>query len=212
MSSADSFLMSVSATSSSSMDSIHIVREQSRNAELDVKDFFLKEHSDGEVEFCGTLSLDRVDLIVSRMKMTRDSMITSSWLPSTPPPPLACSLKRILVVPDKLKATATAFMKWILSVQKLKRGQPGFLGWHYPVERAKFVNTDDILVNFTKATFTMEQIVPWTSLATLKNGLASGNTSLLTSHCGFTSWLALIKVFIEVRDCGVFVENLFCLL
>ena len=41
ISSADSFLMSVSATSSSSMDSIHIVRKKSRNAELGVNDFFL---------------------------------------------------------------------------------------------------------------------------------------------------------------------------
>ena len=41
------------------------------------------------------------------------------------------------------------------------------------------------------------------------HGLASGNTSLLTSHCGFTSWLALMKVFLEVSDCVVFVVKPF---
>ena len=39
---------------------IHIVREQTKNAELGSKNFFLKEHSDEEAEFGGTMSLDRV--------------------------------------------------------------------------------------------------------------------------------------------------------
>ena len=65
--------MSVSATSLSSMDSVHIAREQTRDAELSIKDFFLKEHPDGETEFAVTMSMDRVDL----MKMTQDFLVTS---------------------------------------------------------------------------------------------------------------------------------------
>ena len=61
-----------------------------------------------------------------------------------------------------------------------------------PVEQARFVNTDDILVNFTKATFTMEQSVPWTSLAT-----------------GWPRATPLMKVFLEVSDYVVFVVKPF---
>ena len=186
------------------MDTVHITRQLERNDKLAIKDFFLNEHSDGEVEFAGPMSLERAEQLIQSLRLTRASLVTSSWLPSTPPPPLACSLKRILVVPDKLKSSATAYMKWILSVQKLKKGQPGFLGWHYPCDRARFIHTDKLLGNFTKATLSMEQIVPWAALATLRNGLASGYPNLLTSHCGLTSWLAVLKVFLEVSKCVLF--------
>ena len=163
------------------MDTVHVVRQQN-----------------GEIEFSGSMTLERAESLIKSSVMTRDSMVPSSWLPSKPPPPLTCSLKRILALPDKLKSTATAYMKWILSVQRLKRGQPGFLGWHYQADRAKFVHTDNILAKFTKSTFSMDQIIPWTSLASLRNGLASGDSSRLTSHCGISSWLAFLKVFVEV--------------
>ena len=180
------------------MDTVHIARQQERNARLRLGDFYLLEHPDGEGEFAGSMSLDRAEELIKKMKMTRDSLVTSNWLPSTPPPPLVCRLERILTRPDKVKSMATAYMKWILSVQKLKRGQHGFLGWHYPVERARFVLTDQILIKMNKATITMEQLVPWCSLATMRNGLASGDISMLALNCGLTSWLAFLKVFLEV--------------
>lgn len=189
------------------MDTVNITRQLERNATLGIKDFFLNEHPDGEVEFAGPLSLERAEVLIRTLRLTKASLVTSAWLPSTPPPPLACSLKRILVVPDKLKRTATAYMKWILSKQKLKKGEPGFLGWHYPCDRARFTLTDSLLGNFSKSTLAMEQIVPWAALAKLRNGLASGDTTILTSHCGLTSWLAVLKVFFEVSKCVVFAVN-----
>ena len=180
------------------MDTVHVVRQQERTSSLDIKDFYLFEHEDGEIEVSGSMTLERAESLIKFRVMTKDSMVTSSWLTSKPPPPLACSLKRILVLPDKIKSTATAYMKWILSVQRLKRGQPGFLGWHYQADRAKFVHTDNILAKFTKSTFSMDHIIPRTSLASLRNGLASGDSSELSSHCGMSSWLAFLKVFVEV--------------
>ena len=44
-------------------------------------------------------------------------------------------------------------------------------GLALPADRAKFVNTNKILCKFSKATFAMDQTIPWTSLATLINGL-----------------------------------------
>ena len=197
-------MLVVDAKSPSSMDTVHITRQLERNGPLGIKDFFINEHPDGEVEYAGPMPLERAELLIRSLRLTEASLVTSAWLPSTPPPPLACSLKRILVVPDKLKTTATAYMKWILSKQKLKKGQPGFLGWHYPCDRARFTLTDSLLGNFTKSTLAMEQIVPWANLAKLRNGLASGDTTMLTSHCGLTSWLAVLKVFLEVSWCVVF--------
>ena len=182
------------------MDTVHVVRQQERNVDLGIKDFYLYEHEDGEIEVSSSMTLERAESLIKSRVMTRDSMVTSSWLPSKPPPPLTCSLNRIFALPDKLKSTATAFMKWILSVQRLKRGQPGFLGWHFQADRAKFIHTDKILSQFTKSTISMDQIIPWTSLAGLRNGLASGDCSKLNSHCGISSWLGFLKVFVEVSQ------------
>ena len=180
-------MLVVDAKSPSSMDTVHITRQLERNGPLGIKDFFINEHPEGEVEYAGPMLLERAEPLIRSLRLTEASLVTSAWLPSTPPPPLACSLKRILVVPDKLKTTATAYMKWILSKQKLKKGQPGFLGWHYPCDRARFTLTDSLLGNFTKSTLAMEQIVPWANLAKLRNGLASGDTTMFSSHCGLTS-------------------------
>ena len=87
---------------------------------------------------------------------------------------------------------------------EVEEGGARFLGWHYPCDRARFTLTDSLLGNFSKSTLAMEQIVPWAALAKLRNGLASGDTTILTSHCGLTSWLAVLKVFLEVSKCVVF--------
>ena len=98
----------------------------------------------GEIEFSGSMSLERAESLIIARVMSRDSLFPSSWLPSKLPPPLACSLKRILALPVKLKSTATTY-----------RGQPGF----YTANRAKFVHTDKILAKFTKSTFPMDQLI-----------------------------------------------------
>ena len=78
-------------------------------------------------------------------------------------------------------------------------GQGEFKGWSYPVDRALFVHCDKYLGSITSATFSMDSILPWTSLGKLKNGLASGNTSLLRPGTGISSWLALLRIFLEVK-------------
>ena len=57
------------------------------------------------------MNLGRVTSLIKARVMSRDSLVTSSWLTSKPHPPLACSLKRIHALPDKLKLTATAYRK-----------------------------------------------------------------------------------------------------
>ena len=69
------------------------------------------EYKDQKIELSGSMTLERVKSLIKSRVMSRDSLVTLSWLPSKPPPPLACSLKRILALPDKLKHTATAYMK-----------------------------------------------------------------------------------------------------
>ena len=93
------------------MSNVHVVRQQEQNSSLDIEDFYLFEHEDGEIEFSGSMNLERVTRLIKARVMGRDSLVTLTWLPSKPPPPLACSLKRILALPDKLKHTATAYMK-----------------------------------------------------------------------------------------------------
>ena len=103
--------LSVCAPLCFSMDNVHVVRQQERNSSLDIEDFYLFEHEDGEIEFSSSMNLERVTRLIKARVMGRDSLVTLTWLPSKPPPPLACSLKRILALPDKLKLTATAYMK-----------------------------------------------------------------------------------------------------
>ena len=61
-----------------------------------------------------------------------------------------------------------------------------------------FVYCDKYLGSITSAMFCMDQILPWTNLGKLKNGLASGNISLLRPGTGITSWLAVLRIFVEV--------------
>ena len=84
------------------MDNVHVVRQQERNSSLDIEDFYLFEHEDGEIEFSGSMTLERVKSLIKARVMSRVSLVTLSWLPSKPPPPLACSLKRILALPPCL--------------------------------------------------------------------------------------------------------------
>ena len=93
------------------MDNVHVVRQQERNSSLDIDYFYLFDYEDQEIELSGSMTLERVKSLIKSRVMSRDSLVTLSWLPSKPPPPLACSLKRILALPDKLKLTATAYMK-----------------------------------------------------------------------------------------------------
>ena len=96
------------------MDNVHVVRQQERNFSLDIEDFYLFEYKDQKIELSGSMTLERVKSLIKSRVMSRDSLVTLSWLPSKPPPPLACSLKRILALPDKLKLTATSYMKFNL--------------------------------------------------------------------------------------------------
>ena len=93
------------------MNNVHVVRQQERNFSLDIEDFYLFEYKDQKIELSGSMTLERVKSLKKSRVMSRDSLVTLSWLPSKPPPPLACSLKRILALTDKLKLTATAYMK-----------------------------------------------------------------------------------------------------
>ena len=119
------------------VDTVHVARNMERNLALQNDDFYLARLADGRRVFTGALTLDKARDIIQEMKMERDCLVTASWVPDTPPPALACSLKRVFARPDLLKTTATAYMKWLLGKMNVKRGHKGFLGWQFPAERAR---------------------------------------------------------------------------
>ena len=66
------------------------------------------------------------------------------------------------------------------------------------MERDLFMETDKYLGAFTSTTLSMDDILPWEALRNLKNGLSSGSINLLRPNTGITSWVTVLRVFIEV--------------
>ena len=128
----------------------------------------------------------------------RDSCNTSLWLPTTGPPKLQCSIQQTFKKAETLKSCATSCMKWLLSVQQLRLGDGQFLGWLSPVKKDMFVLDKGQLSKFKTVNISMEDIIPWKSLSLLKNGFVSGNVGMITPSSGVTSYLAFLRIFIEV--------------
>ena len=186
-------------TLSSMVDTVNITRQMERNANLGILDFYLVEHEDGELGWAGTMDLHRVLEIGKTKIFEQDSCDTSKWIPVKPIPDLPASLEKTLKTPDLLKKTANMFMEWLLRHQALsKPGDDGFLGWGFQMDRELFVINDKALSTFTGPTFSLEQIVPWSSLKSLKNGFQAGGRDLLLAQSGVKAWLAFLRIFVEV--------------
>ena len=180
------------------VDTVHVKRSMDRNSELGIGDFYLAQLGNGQVVTEGSLSLKKVQVLISNQILSQDSMETSTWLPSCAPPNLVMPVEKLGSQPTLLKRTAVLYKDWLLSVSNVKPGQKQFLGWHFPLDRDLFVATDNMMPGVTKSTFTMSDLVKWEELSKIKNGFGSGSTALLEAGTGISSWLGFLKVFIEV--------------
>ena len=178
------------------VETVDVQKNTERNLDLGIQDFYLADYGGGDGRVQGSLSLEAAVEVTRQKLLTRDSRNISSWLPRTPPPHLILPIKKLFSRPDALKSAASHYMKWILKPQGLKMGEGDFLGWHYPVARASFLQTDKYLASVS-STFSLATLLPWGRLARLKNGLSSGSTALLHPASGLTSWLAFLRVFVE---------------
>ena len=198
------------------VDTAHIKRSMERNHELGIADFYLAKLGNGQVVTEGSLTLKEVQVLLSKQILSTDSLETSIWLPSCAPPNLAMPVAKLGSQPTLLKKTAVMFKNWLLSETKVKPGEGEFLGWHYPVDRDLFVETDNVMSGVSKSTFTMSDLVKWEALLKIKNGFGCGSTALLESGTGISSWQGFLKVFIEVyvhSSCvtshSFYIENIF---
>ena len=46
------------------MGTVHLIRQQERNFNLGIKDFYLLEHQDGEINYSGLKSLERAERLM----------------------------------------------------------------------------------------------------------------------------------------------------
>ena len=181
------------------MDTVHVKRSMERNREMGIGDFYLAKLGDGQVVTNGSLSLKEVQLLISNQILTTDSLDTSKWLPTSAPPTLPMPIEKLGSKPTLLKKTAVAYKNWLLSVSNVKPGEGSFLGWSFPVDRDLFVETDNLMPGLNSSRFTLSKLVNWKILAQIKNGFGSGSTALLEPGTGISSWLAFLKIFIEVN-------------
>ena len=196
------------------VDTVHIQRSLERNLKMGIGDFYLAKLGNGQVVTEGSLNLREVQVLISKQILFRDSLETTTWLPTCAPPNLPMPIEKLGSQPTMLKKTAVSYKNWLLSVVDVKPGESDFLGWHFPLDRVLFVATDNIMPGVSNSTFTMSDLVKWEELSKIKNGFGSGSTSLLERGTGISSWLGFLKVFIEVyssRDVShcIFVKNLF---
>ena len=181
------------------VDTVNVARQMARNANLGITDFYLVETLDGKVEFAGTMDLERVLELVKSKVLETKSCDMSAWVPDKPLPPLPAALDEVFKAPDLLKKTANSFIEWLMAKQNIKRvGDAGFVGWSFPMDRQLFVVNDKALSSFTGPTFSLEQIVPWSSLKGLKNGFQAGARNLLLPQSGIKAWLSFLRIFVEV--------------
>ena len=84
--------------------------------------------------------------------------------------------------PDTLKHIAGEFMIWLLSHQGLQKpGDNGFLGRSYPVQQELIVITGKVLPSF-KGHVSLEEIVSWNSMKSLKNWFSLSSVAKLRSQ------------------------------
>ena len=112
-------------------------------------------------------------------------------------------------------------MKWFLKPQVLNMGevkycalqgfdtniQRNFLGWVHPVDRDLFSHTDKYLGSVSTTTYSLHTLMPWSNLAELRSGLRSGKTFLWNTGIGVSSWLSLLRIFVEVQYCTALYYN-----
>ena len=178
---------------------MNVARQMQRNANLGICDFYLVEDQEGKVDFTGTMDLERVLEIVKAKVLEQKSCDMSTWVPSKPLPKLPASLEQVFKVPDLLKKTSNSYIEWLLAKQNVKRvGDGNFVGWSFPIDRQLFVVNDKALSAFSGPTFSLEQIVPWSSLKGLKNGFQAGARNLLLPQSSIKAWLAFLRIFFEV--------------
>ena len=125
-----------------------------------------------------------------KAKMVYDGTTdVSRWRPTSDLPKLPASLERVMKKHDMLKHVTGEFMIWLLSQQGLQKpGDNGFLGESYPVQRELFVITGKALSSF-KGHVSLEEIVSWNSMKSLKNRFQAGSRDLLLPSSGVKAWL-----------------------
>ena len=181
------------------VDTVNVTRQMQRNAEAGIADFYLHQHASGEVEWAGSMELPLVLELVKKKISELEAADTNKWIPDQPLPDLPASLELVLKTPDMLKKYSNKCMDWLLNKQGLKKaGQEGFLGWAVPMDRQLFTINDAALSEFSNPTFSLEQIVAWASMLTLKNGFQAGARNILLPHSGVKSWLSFLRIFVEV--------------
>ena len=181
------------------VDTVNVSRQMERNKQLGNKDFYLVQLPTGEVEFCGSLPLEKVAELIKEKVVQEGTYDTSRWIPTSPLPSLPAPMDQVLKKPGLVKSAAGDLMTWLLSFQgKQKPGDEGFLGWSFPVNRALFVKNDKALSAMKEPFFSLENIVPWKRLAALKNGFQAGDKTLLLPSSGVKAWLSFLRIFIEV--------------
>ena len=181
------------------VDTVHVSRSMERNRDIGAKDFYMVQMSSGEVEYRGSLSLQQVLTLVKEMYMHEAEADTSRWIPSSPPPLPPAPLDQVMKKPDLVRMAAGDLMSWLLTYQgKQKPGEEGFLGWIHLVERDLFVINDKALSAIKGRFFSLEDIVPWSRMAQLRNGFKAGGRTLLLASSGVKAWLSFLRIFIEV--------------
>ena len=149
------------------------------------------------MDFTGTMDLNRVLEIMKAKVLEQKSCEMSTWVPVKPRLQLPAALDKVLKAP--FEEDRNSFIEWLLAKQNIKKvGDAGFVGWSFPIDRQLFVVNDKALLSFSGPTFSLEQIVPWSSLKGLKNGFQAGARNLLLPQSGIKAWLSFLRIFVEV--------------
>ena len=88
------------------VDTVYVSHQMERNKQLWIKDFYLVPLASGEVEFCGSLPLEKVAELIKEKVVQEGTYDTSRWIPTSPLPSLPAPMDQVLKKPDLVKSAA----------------------------------------------------------------------------------------------------------
>ena len=158
-----------------SLNNIHANNALQLGVDKNVKQLFLAETGNGELQMRGDLDKRIVAKNLQEM-INREDALKGEWLVRSSPsfPKLPRQFQYLIKQPRMVKNSLTAACNNLMSSAGVKLGHDTFLAWQYPIEKAFMVHTAGMVTKLPNV-FTLSMIIEWSSMqgTSISNGKLS---------------------------------------
>lgn len=177
------------------MNNTFVLSALNMGSERAASQLIICRHKHGRIELKGDLKKREALKALEKIIIEEDAM-TMKWVPNKELPKLEMPLALVMKNPNKVKTMATNIFNVFLKENGAKFGIGKFEMWHYKIAKALLVETAPLLSNLPE-TFSLDDIISWENLRghSISNGPPA---TCLKSSCGVKTWLAVVKIMLEV--------------